>query len=403
MHTEPMNTAPGRKPALVFLVAVMLFLLAANAATFVLLNRQLAEVRTAARAHITSADARVRERVAQETAALAAQVEALRAELSAGEAEPPEDAPRFAIINAHDHLFYERHLANYLPAAERLGVVRTLFVASSNFTMMGEQYSPADGNDVNTQEILRVREKYPDQVVAYCTLHPDDPDKVVLLERYRQAGAAGLKLYTGHGSFYDRPMDAEEMQPVYAWCEQEGFPICWHVNLSRPDYADEFERVMARYPRLKVIVPHFGVTFYRPGGAEWQRFWALVDKYPGLYTDCSWGTRGILVHALEVISANPDIFRDVFTRYQDRILWGTDMVVTGNKEKTEAWIASVLRACRNMLERPVYHFWMAADGCEHAFPRTENPEGRLNGLALPEPVLRKIYETNYPAFEALRL
>jgi len=110
-----------------------------------------------------------------------------------------------------------------------------------------------------------------------------------------------------------------------------------------------------------------------------------------------------MVHGLEVVSANVETFRQVFNRYQDRIMWGTDMVVTGNKEKTQQWIASVLRAQRNMLEKEVYHFAMAADGHPSAYKGTKNPYGRLNGLNLDDAVLKKVYETNYETFMNLRL
>lgn len=309
----------------------------------------------------------------------------------------------YHVLNAHEHLFQMKHLDKYLAAAHRAGIARTLMVASSEFTLKGAGFDPRQGNDWNTREVLNAQQAQPGEIIAYCTVHPDDPDKPALLQTYRNDGAAGVKLYTGHSNFYDRPLDAEEMVPLYEYCQANNYPICWHINLSIENYADEFERVMSRFPKLKVIVPHFGVTFYRPGNPAWDRFWVLVDKYPGLYTDCSWGTRQILVQGLEVVSANTDIFRKAFIKYQDRILWGTDMVVTGNQEKTDAWIESILVACRSMLEKDVYYFWLAATGSPYAYAAAKNTYGRLNGLALPPEVLKKVYESNYEAFVLLRL
>lgn len=308
----------------------------------------------------------------------------------------------FHVINAHEHLYMRAHLPKYLAAAEELGIVKTLFVASSDFTMKGSG-SKDLGNDWNTREILACEAMYPEKIVTFATFHPNEANKVELLQEYVRLGVRGLKLYTGHGNFWDRPLDTPEMAPVYAYCESTGLPICWHVNLSKTDYFDQFQRVLQQYPRLKIIVPHFGVTFYRPGDSQWQAFWKLIEQYPGLFTDCSWGTRAIMVQGLEVVSANVEMFRQVFNRYQDRIMWGTDMVVTGNKEKTQQWIASVLRAQRNMLEKRVYHFAMAADGHPNAYKGTKNPYGRLNGLNLDDIILKKVYETNYETFMSLRL
>ena len=209
----------------------------------------------------------------------------------------------------------------------------------------------------------------------------------------------GLKLYTAHGAFYDRPLLAEEMLPVYAWCEATAFPICWHVNLTK--YASEFTRVLLKYPRLKVIVPHFGQGYYHPGGKEMRTMGEIMDTYPGVYTDTSFGTRKILVAGLERVSERPEVVRAFVEKYQDRILWGTDMVVTGNKEKTPEWMASVMQACRDMLEQDVYYFSMAAADSDYSARGASNPDGKLRGLNLPEPILRKIYETNIDEFLAL--
>lgn len=312
-----------------------------------------------------------------------------------------EARPEFKIVNAHDHLYREQDLGKYLAAAEEMDIERTLFVASSTYTFLGAGHEKEtnQGNAWSSEEILRCAEKYPGKIIPFVTLHPDDQDKVALLESYKERGAAGLKLYTGHGNFYDRPLDAPEMLPVYEWCEANRFPLCWHVNLTR--YADEFTRVMLKYPKLKVIVPHIGQAFYNPQGREMEVIQKLLDLYPGVFVDLSFGTRQILVAGLDRVSQQNAAFRAFIDKYPDRVLWGTDMVVTGNTEKTQAWITSILRACRDMLEKETYTFWMAAEGSGYETAQTKNAYGVLRGLALPEEQLRKIYETNYDRFMAL--
>ena len=298
----------------------------------------------------------------------------------------------FKVVNAHDHLFARRHLDKYLEAAKKTGVVRTLFVGSSEYTLMGAGYDQAKGNEENNQVILKVAKELPGKIIPLCTIHPDDEDKVERIKRYVAGGSRGLKLYTGHGNFYDRPLDAEEMLPVYAYCQETGLPICWHINLNR--YFADFLRVMKRFPRLTVIIPHFGVTFFRPTGKEFAYFQKLLDTYPTLYTDTSFGTRAILVSGLEAVSRHPEVFRAFFEKYSDRILFGTDMVVTGNKEKTPQWVEAVLRACRDVLEKESFHFFMGAVGSPYAEQGANNIYGAYRGLALDDAILRKVYETN---------
>jgi len=298
----------------------------------------------------------------------------------------------FKVANGHEHLMSRQHLPKYLKAAENTGVARTLLVASSEYTMMGAGHDPAKGNDENSRELLEAARENPGRIVPFCTLHPSDPRKLEKLKQFVAEGAKGLKLYTGHGNFYTVALDAEDMMPVYAYCEETALPICWHVNITK--YSAEFERVMQRHPKLIVIVPHFGVTFFRPRDPLFQHFGRLMDSFPNLYTDTSFGTREIMIGGFEAVSRDPDIFREFIVKRSDRILFGTDMVVTGNKEKTQEWIEAVLRACRDVLEKETYHCFMGARGAAYN-KNPENVYGLFRGLALPDDVLKKIYETNF--------
>jgi len=298
----------------------------------------------------------------------------------------------YRITNAHDHLYMLKHLDKYLKAAKKLGVERTLFVASSEFTFVGTKGDQKKLNDWSSQEVLKAAKQFPGKIIPFVTLHPDDKDKVELLKGYMADGAMGLKLYTGHSNFHDRPLDAEEMMPVYAFCEETGFPLLWHVNMAK--YTDELFRVLEKYPNLTAIIPHFGVGFWQPEGRVMEQVAKMLDTYPNIYVDSSFGTREILVGGLEKVSNNLDFFQHFYEKYQDRIVWGTDMVVTGNREKTEPWVESVIRACRDVNEKDHYTFWMAAAGSGYAYGSKSNTYGELRGLNLPPEILKKIYETN---------
>jgi predicted TIM-barrel fold metal-dependent hydrolase len=256
----------------------------------------------------------------------------------------------FKVVNAHEHLMGRKYLPKYFEACEKSGIASTLFVGSSEYTIMGAGHDQAKGNDENNAEIIAASKQYPDKIIAFCTIHPRDPAKLDKIKAAVAAGAKGLKLYTGHSNFYDLPLDDDTMMPVYEYCEQTALPICWHVNC--PKFLAEFERVMQRYPRLVVIVPHFGVTFFRPRDAVFRQFDRLMGTYPNLYTDTSFGTRQILISGLEAVSRDPEPFRQFFQKYSDRILFGTDMVITGNKEKSAEWISDVMRATSSIWAKP---------------------------------------------------
>jgi predicted TIM-barrel fold metal-dependent hydrolase len=303
------------------------------------------------------------------------------------------------LVNAHEHLYRVEDFERYLPAAEKMGIVKTLFVASSDFTLLGSGHDPREGNEQNTYTVIECAKRYPNKVIPFATVHPDESDLVSRVKRYLRDGARGIKLYTGHPNFYDRPLDAETLLPLYAFCEQAQVPIVWHVNLGK--HAEELSRVLKQFPNLRIIIPHFGVAFYNPFGEAMQRLREILDTYPGVYTDTSFGTREILVAGIDRVSRSPEVFRDFYLRYQDRIVWGTDMVITGHPEKTKEWIESVIRACRDLHEKDVYIFWMSATGTKYALQGVENPYGRQRGLNLPRGVLQKIYSENIERFLAV--
>jgi predicted TIM-barrel fold metal-dependent hydrolase len=314
---------------------------------------------------------------------------------------PPADGLRdFAVINGHEHLYKREHLDAYLAAAKATGVEKTLFVASNEYTFLGKSGRKDALYDWSNQIVLDAYREMPDRIIPFASVYPGDPDKLQKLESYVAQGAQGLKLYSGHSTYYELPLDDEGMEPVLAYCERTRLPVCWHVNVTL--YGPEFERVLKRHPALIVIVPHFGVTFYRPETDSFREMQRFLDTYPNLYVDCSFGTRDFLVHGLEMVSKYPEIFSKFFQTYQDRIIFGTDMVVTGNAQKTAEWYAAVIRACRDVLEKDRYHFFMAAEAHEDSYKPAHNVYGELRGLALPDAILAKVYRENLERVLAMR-
>jgi uncharacterized protein len=298
----------------------------------------------------------------------------------------------YPVINAHEHLYKPEHLAAYLEAAAQAGVAKTVLVASNEFTFLGKGGRKDALYDWSNGVILDVHRDYPDRIIPFASIYPGDPQKLEKLEEYVAQGAQGLKLYSGHGTYHETPLDDPAMAAVYAYCARAQLPLCWHVNLTL--YLDQFENVLRQHPTLTVIVPHFGVTFYQPKSKAFRELERLLDTYPNLYTDSSFGTRAFLVHGLEMVSAHPEIFRRFFEKYQDRIVFGTDMVVTGNPEKTAQWYEAVIRACRDVLEKERYYFFMAAEAHPSSYKPARNKYGELRGLALPDTILEKVYAKN---------
>jgi hypothetical protein len=109
--------------------------------------------------------------------------------------------------------------------------------------------------------------------------------------------------------------------------------------------------------------------------------------------DTSLGSRRILTGGLARISKHHDAIRQLLLDYPDRFVWGTDMVVTGNSEKSVEWFAEAIRANRNAMERDTYYTPLAARWSRY-WRKGMPASGKLHGLALPKDVLVKIYRDN---------
>jgi predicted TIM-barrel fold metal-dependent hydrolase len=324
--------------------------------------------------------------------ALEAENAELKRQLAGGAAGATSKYP--GMINAHEHLYKRKDLEKYLPAARASGIAATVFVASPEFTLEGKGDQGEPVMSENFQDVLLAAAKeFPNEVIPFCTIDPTDDTKLERLKKHVEMGCKGLKIYSGHSNFVSEhgPLDRPDMMPVYAYLEQTGLPINWHINLAK--FMPQFEAVLAKHPKLNVMVPHYGVTFWKPKDPPLQKLKELMRKHKNVYVDTSLGTREILLNGMAAMEPAREDFQQFFTEFQDQIVWGTDSVVTGNPEKTATWYSKVIWATRDHLEKDAFTTDLAAAYSKY-FQKGRDADGRYQGLALPEDVLKKVYVDN---------
>ena len=286
---------------------------------------------------------------------------------------PARAGESFAIVNAHEHIESISLVPRYLEAMRRVGVARTILVGSPHAIFI----EGSDGfhrEEENNLEILRIAAANPDTFIAFPTVNMDDLDRVEKLKKYVAMGGRGLKLYGGSSVYHTIPLDDKALTPLFEYCQQQRIPVLLHVNAGL--YLKEFEAVLDRFPRMTVICPHLCMST-----VEYKRLDELLDHHPQLYTDISFGYIKQLKAGLERFSKHPERYRKLIIKHQDRVLFGTDMVITGAPEKDADWLAGVARGYRDLLEKDTYTFFAL-------------PGETLRGLRLDPAVLEKIYRTN---------
>lgn len=194
-------------------------------------------------------------------------------------------------------------------------------------------------------------------------------------------------------------MDDDDMARMFDAMKDEGIPFLLH--LSDPDtyyasrYTDtsvytskerdlrELEGVLKRHGSMKLQIAHFGAQ------SEIHRLDNLArwfDTYPNFNIDTSsarWVSREL--------SKDPKKAREFIIKYQDRIVFGTDCV-TWRPERD--YYEGRYLALRLLLETAVKHEPLPFIDAD-----TVDTGGTfINGLDLPQSVLRKIYWDNVHQF-----
>lgn len=303
-----------------------------------------------------------------------------------------EKRAAFKIINAHEHVQSFRNIPILLKMMEDCQIEKMVLLGTSKYTFyLNPKYGFTE-YDQNNEEIINISKKYPDKFIALCTINPLDEDKLEKLKAYIAAGAKGLKLYNGHGYFYDHffklPLDDPGMMEVYKYCEEQRIPILYHINSGR--FLDQMERILKTFPNLVVIAPHFILTT-----RNITLLSRLLDTYPNLYIDISFGHPDFQVAGFKSISQNAVDFREFMQKYRDRINFGTDIVITSYRAKSRSYIEEVTLSYFDMLEKEEFtlpssiYKMMSKKARENT-----DPDAVYKGLHLDDETLKMIYHDN---------
>lgn len=215
------------------------------------------------------------------------------------------------------------------------------------------------------------------------------------LAAFRQRGARIMKFWLApplrgnHGltlrdPFFD-PLIQAGLDLGYDFMVHVGDPTVWFRPGARygdaqkfgtkPDQYAQLAHLMERVAPRTVIAAHMGGNIEDPSFLQ-----ALLNRYPSLVLDSS-ATKWVV----REIARQPDVVRDFVIRNQDRILFGSDLVVA------EAY----------NFEHYASRYWVHQQLWETAYrgeSPIEDPDAdpppRLCGLDLPPEVLHKLYFTN---------
>jgi uncharacterized protein len=309
---------------------------------------------------------------------------------------------RYPVIDVHSHAYARtpQQIDQWVRNKDEVGIERTIILTGA----VGERF-----DSLYTDYI-----RYPDRFELWCGLdlsgyeNPGFSEAVTEeLERCVRAGAKGIGELSDKGQglrFGDRfayglHLDDSRLDAVLKRAGELNIPINIHVAdpiwmyepmdstndgmmnalkwrldnqegiVGHSGMIDILERAVAKHPGTTFIACHFANLSY-----NLNRLGKMLDTYPNLYADIS--------ARYAETAVIPRFVRAFYQKYQDRLLYGTDM----------GYNTEMYRTTFRILETEDEHFY------DHSL---FSYHWSLNGFGLQYSVLKKIYRDN--AIKLLRI
>jgi len=308
------------------------------------------------------------------------------------------------IIDCHVHMGSIANEASMLSIRETTGIEKMALVSIQN---------PTAGSGL--PQSLYMKAQYPKVFFVFAGLNHAQkltdgrvktPSLTEQVENFVKIGCDGLKMIEGKPTSRQR-MDIPVTDPYFAdywaYVEELGIPIIWHVNdpeeswdpekipgwakehnwgygpddVQKEQLYDEVDEVLSRHPNLNITFAHFYFL-----SADLARAGRFFDAHPTVQFDLAPG-----IEMLYNISHDPDAGREFFIHYADRILFGTDLSSGQGLEEGRVRAGIVFR-------------WLESEDTfrvpeEADFLLGSPDDGIIRGLFLPDDVLNKIYINNF--------
>jgi predicted TIM-barrel fold metal-dependent hydrolase len=303
---------------------------------------------------------------------------------------------RYPAIDVHSHEYAKtpEEISEMVRIMDQVGIEKTVIMTGLTGPEFDKVYQMYAG-------------KYPDRFEVWCgfdyTGYQESgfgENSVRELERCFRVGARGVGELgdKGKGLFYCKPpawgmhIDDARMDPLLRKCGELGLPINIHVAepywmylkmdetndglmnayewrldnkpdiLGHKETVATLDRALAKHPNTTFIACHFANCSY-----DLNQLGEMFDRHPNFYAD---------IAARYAETAPIPRFASAFIeKYQDRLLYGTDM----------GYSINMYQITFRILESTDEHFYEIEQFGYH-WP--------LNGFGLPDSVLKKVYRDN---------
>lgn len=263
-------------------------------------------------------------------------------------------------IDCHVHVSnsIKKSVINGMPiwTTQQMFEVYDLFKIEKGIVLPGS----AKDSDMTNDEAYALSMKYPERITWLCNIEPDGTEYTFnTIKRYKEMGARGVGEFSS-----SLRLDDPKILHLLECCEILEMPFLFHMSPNLDKYYGVFdfeglpllENILKKYPALKVIghsqpfwfemsthgdsvTPEERNSF--PAGRITEgRLQELFRKYPNLYGDLSANSAG------NALMRDPDYAVSFLDEFQDRLMYGTDMVNSSFIYPLGQWLDIMVRQRR---------------------------------------------------------
>ncbi len=273
----------------------------------------------------------------------------------------------------------------------------------------------------------QIKKEWPGKFTFFGTFSVDsfgtkgfEDNTIAWIEKCMNEGASGIKIWKNIGMVLKNDsgkyvmVDDPAFNRIFDYLEENKIPVvghlgepknCWlplnemtdssnaryyrsnpqyhmFLNPEAPSYEDQIkamDNLLKKHPALDYTGAHLA-------SMEWNidEVAKRMDMFPGFKIDLSARMPHVQMQSIK----DREKVRNFMIKYQDRILYGTDITVSSNESNPEARSAQIIDRWKSNW------IYLATDSTQ----TINNIQGAIQGLMLPKETIDKIFNSNAERF-----